>query len=142
MLLVRPYRWVPLCEAGAEDPEPPLIRGAAIEDGAALRAGAPPCMEVPPRGAEEDTRELAGGKRIAEAAGGACIPAPRAELVRSICCETFPRLRTLPRATPRPAESLRTSALFWTTRTGLTGAMRLTSNVRPGAAGGLGALKV
>lgn len=99
-------------------------------------------MEAPPRGAEEDTRELAGGKRIAEAAGGACMPAPRGELARSICCETFPRLRTLPRATPRPAESLRIPALFWTTRTGFTGAMRLTSNVRPGVAGGFGALNV
>lgn len=99
-------------------------------------------MEAPPRGEEEDTRELAGGKRIAEAAGGACMPAPRGELVRSICCATFPRLRTLPRATPRPAEPPRIPALFWTTPTGLTGAARLTSNVRPGVAGGRGTLKV
>jgi hypothetical protein len=99
-------------------------------------------MDAPPRGEdEEDTRELAGGKRTADAAGGACMPATPVELVRPICSEIFPRLRTLPRATPRPAESLRISALFWTTRTGLAGAKRLTNRVRPGVAGGLGALK-
>ena len=130
------YRCGPPCELGAEDPDPPLTRGLAIGADAALRAGAPP------RGDEEDTRELAGGRRTDDAVGGACMLAPLGELLRSICCETRPRLRTLPRATPRPAEPLRTSAWFVISRTGPAGATRLTAKVRPGVAGGLGTLKV
>lgn len=61
--------------------------------------------------------------------------------VRSICCETLPKLRTLPRAMPRPAELPRISGRFWITRTGPGGVPRLTSKVCPGVAGGLGTLK-
>ena len=89
----------------------------------------------------DDALDPPAGKRIAEPAGGACtvlIP----DAGRSTCCEILPRLRTLPRATPRPAELLRISDLPGTTPTPPDGIPRLTSKVCPGAAGGRGALKV
>ena len=102
-----------------------LIRGPAV-----LPAGAE-TLEEPPA-----------GNRAADPATGARIVPPRdADTGRSTCCEILPKLRTLPRATPRPAESLRIADLPWITPVAPTGTPRLTIKVCPGAVGILGALK-
>ena len=67
---------------------------------------------------------------------------PDADPGRSTCCEILPKLRTLPRATPRPAESLRIADLPWITPTAPTGAPRLTIKVCPGVLGDLGRVEV
>ena len=100
---------------------------------------------VLPAGAEALGAPLA-GNRAADAADGACMvpradAGPDADPGRSTCCEILPKLRTLPRATPRPAESLRIADLPWITPVAPTGAPRLTIKVCPGVLGNLGALK-
>ena len=92
----------------------------------------------PLRGAE--TRDDAGG-RIAEPPIGAWT-VPRATDEPSICRETLPRLRTLPRGTPNPAELPRNWILFWTTPAEGNCVPRFTTRVCPGVAGGLGKLNV
>lgn len=80
------------------------------------------------------------GKRTAEPAAGArTVPSPGDG--RPTCCEILPRLETLPRATPRPAELRRISDLPCTAPNVPTGIPRLTTKVCPGAAGGRGGLK-
>jgi len=123
------YLWAGPCELGAEDPDPVLIRGPAV-----LPVGAE-ALEEPPA-----------GNRAADEADGARMvplldPDGDADTGRSTCCEIRPKLRTLPRATPRPAESLRIADLPWIAPLRPTGAPRLTIRVCPGAVGILGALK-
>jgi hypothetical protein len=120
------YLWEGPRELGAEDPEPPLVRGLAL-----TVAGA-------------ETLEPPAGKRMADPAGGACMVPPMflpPDAGRSTCCEILPKLRTLPRATPKPAESLRISDLPWITPAAPTAAPRLTTKVCPGVVGILGTLK-
>lgn len=64
----------------------------------------------------ETLEEPPAGNRAADAADGVRIvpllgPDADADPGRSICSEILPKLRTLPRATPRPAESLRIADL-------------------------------
>jgi hypothetical protein len=104
-----------------------LIRGPAVLPAGAETLGAPPA-----------------GNRAADAADGArMVPRPDVDTDagRSPCCEIRPKLRTLPRATPRPAESLRIADLPWIAPVIPMGAPRLTSNVCPGVVGIRGALK-
>ena len=95
-----PYLWAGPRELGAEDPDPDpvLIRGPAV-----LPAGA------------ETRDEPPAGNRAADAADGArmvpLLDPGDADTGLSACCEIRPKLRTLPRATPRPAESLRIADL-------------------------------
>ena len=109
-----------------------LIRGPAV-----LLAGAVALEALPT------------GNRAAEDADGART-VPRADgdpdaglLTAPSAGRPVPRLRTLPRATPRPAESPRISDLPGPGSRTLTptGALRLTIKVCPGVAGGLGTLK-
>jgi hypothetical protein len=122
-----PYLWAGPCELEPEDPELLLIRGPAV-----LPAGAE-TLEEPPAGNRAE--DAAAGARIVPLLG------PDEDAGRSTCCEILPKLRTLPRATPRPAESLRMFDLPWITPVAPAGAPRLTIKVCPGAVGILGALK-
>jgi hypothetical protein len=96
-----------------------------------LAAGAE-ALEPPPAGNRAE--DAAAGARIVP------VRVPDADADRSACCEILPKLRTLPRATPRPAESVRMFDLPWITPLTPTGA-RLTIKVCPGVVGILGALK-
>jgi hypothetical protein len=79
------------------------------------------------------------GRRAADPPKGARGDPPAADGL-STWREILPRLRTLPRGIPKPAESPRNGIRFCSTPPGEEIVLRFTIRVRPGVAGGLGKL--
>ena len=79
-----------------------------------LEAGPLRCIPPPLRGmgplCGADIRDDDGRRAADPFIGGRAIPLLAGEV--STCREILPRLRTLPRGTPRPAEPLRSSIRF------------------------------
>ena len=109
-----------------------LIRGGELPPAGMLRGGGPL------RGVE--IRDDAGGCAIDPPMGAWTVPLATGEL--SSCRDTLPRLRTLPRGTPKPAELPLNRILSWTALAEGNCVLRFTTKVCPGRAGGLGKLKV